>query len=78
MFGGDIDFEETKLALSLIDDFSQLATKQPILKNKLKDVLREIARMKKQAPIKMGDILIENILNLGANVIASRDLVKLG
>ncbi|MFX1409964.1 MAG: DUF1667 domain-containing protein [Promethearchaeota archaeon] len=53
-------------------------TDKPILKNKLKDVLREIARMKKQAPIKMGDILIENILNLGANVIASRDLVKLG
>jgi CxxC motif-containing protein len=53
-------------------------TDKAILKEKLKDVLVEIAKKKLQAPIKMGDILIENILGLGANIIASRDLVKLG
>ncbi|GAG56825.1 unnamed protein product, partial [marine sediment metagenome] len=29
------------------------------------------------APIEMGEILIENILGLGSNVIASRDLTKI-
>jgi len=53
-------------------------TDKAILKEKLKDVLVEIAKKELQAPIKMGDILIENILGLGANIIASRDLVKLG
>ena len=52
-------------------------TDKAILKEKLKEVLVEIAKMKLQAPIKMGDILIENILGLGVNIIASRDLIKL-
>jgi CxxC motif-containing protein len=46
----------------------------PILKEKLKDALIVIAKNKVKAPIKMGDVLIKNILNLDANVIASRDL----
>lgn len=51
-------------------------TDKPILKDKLKDVLIEIAKLKVTAPIKMGDILIKNVLDLDANVIASRDLTK--
>ncbi|MFW9771561.1 MAG: DUF1667 domain-containing protein [Promethearchaeota archaeon] len=51
-------------------------TDKAILKDKLKDVLREIAILKVEAPIKMGDILIENVLGLEANVIASRDLIR--
>jgi len=49
----------------------------PILKDKLEDALKQIARTKTKAPIKMGDVLIENILGLGINIIASRDLQKL-
>jgi CxxC motif-containing protein len=51
-------------------------TDKPILKDKLKDALKEIAKTKVQAPIKMGDILIENILELGVNIIASRNLIE--
>lgn len=49
----------------------------PILKDKLEDALKQIARTKTKAPIKMGDVLIEDILGLGINIIASRDLQKL-
>jgi CxxC motif-containing protein len=49
-------------------------TNIPILKDKLNDALKIIAKTKVRAPIKMGDILLENILELGANIIASRDL----
>ncbi|TFG06968.1 MAG: DUF1667 domain-containing protein [Promethearchaeota archaeon] len=49
-------------------------TDGPILKNKLKDALKEIAVKEINAPIKMGDVLIENIVDTGANLIASRDL----
>ena len=49
----------------------------PILKDKLEDALKQVARTKTKAPIKMGDVLIENILGLGINIIASRDLQKL-
>ncbi len=51
-------------------------TDKPILKDKLRDALNEIALKKIKAPIKAGDILIENILGLEANVIASRDLIE--
>lgn len=51
-------------------------TDKPILKEKLNTVLDEIAVKEIDAPIKMGDILIENVLDLDANIIASRDLIK--
>jgi CxxC motif-containing protein len=51
-------------------------TNKPIPKDKLKDVLNEIAKKILKPPIKMGDILIENVLDLEANIIASRDLIE--
>jgi len=51
-------------------------TDKPILKDRLREALNEIARTVAKAPIKMGDVLIENILELESNVIASRDLAK--
>jgi len=48
----------------------------PILKNRLTEVLDEIAKTIIKAPVKMGDILLENVLGLEANIIASRDLIK--
>jgi len=48
---------------------------KPILKDRLEETLKEIAKMHIKAPIKMGDILIENVLGLDINIIASRDLI---
>jgi CxxC motif-containing protein len=50
---------------------------KPIIKDKLRNVLNEIAEAKIKAPIKMGDILIENVLDTEVNIIASRDLKNL-
>ncbi len=54
-----------------------IRTDKPILKEKLNEALNVIAATIIKAPIKMGDVLIENILGLEANVIASRDLIEL-
>ena len=51
-------------------------TNIPIPKEKLVDVLKEIAKLEIEAPLVMGDILINNVLGLDANVIASRDMIK--
>ncbi|MFX0104141.1 MAG: DUF1667 domain-containing protein [Candidatus Hodarchaeota archaeon] len=48
---------------------------KPIPKDRLKETLKEIARRQIEAPIKMGDVLIENVLGLDINIIASRDLI---
>jgi CxxC motif-containing protein len=49
---------------------------KPIPKDRLEETLKEIAGLKSKAPIKMGDILIENVLGLDINIIASRDLIE--
>ena len=49
-------------------------TDKPLLKDKLTDALKLIAQRQIKAPIKMGDVLIKNILDLGINIIASRNL----
>ncbi len=49
-------------------------TDKPILKEKIKDALIIIAQKIVKAPIKMGDVLIENILDTDVNIVASRDL----
>ena len=51
-------------------------TNEPLLKAKLNDALKIIAQKQIKAPIKMGDVLIENILDMGINIIASRNLEK--
>ena len=50
---------------------------KPMPKEKLSDTLKEIAQTVIKAPIKMGDILIENVLGLEINIIASRDLIEI-
>jgi CxxC motif-containing protein len=50
---------------------------KPILKDHLEEALKEIAQTKIKAPIKMGEILIKNILGLEVNIIASRDLIEI-
>jgi CxxC motif-containing protein len=48
----------------------------PIPKEKLQDTLKEIAKTVVKAPIKMGDVLLEKVLGLDVNIIASRDMAK--
>ncbi|MDW7738788.1 MAG: DUF1667 domain-containing protein [Bacillota bacterium] len=49
-------------------------TDKPIPKDLIFPAVEEIARVEMEAPVKMGDIIIENLLNTGINVIATRSL----
>ncbi len=48
-----------------------------ILKAQLKQAVKELSKVKLRAPIKMGEVLIKNILGSNANIIASRDIDEL-
>ncbi len=48
----------------------------PLPKEKLKETLKEIAKTVVKAPIKMGDILIQNVVGLDVDIIASRNLIE--
>lgn len=41
----------------------------------LMDILKEIGRLRTEPPVKRGEILIQNVLNSGADVIATRTVI---
>lgn len=43
-------------------------------KERILDCARYLRGVKLQAPVKTGDVVVENILGLGVNIIASRDM----
>ena len=47
-------------------------TTKPILKDHIDSLLKEIYSIKLEPPVKRGQILIENFLNTGVDVVASR------
>ena len=57
-----------------IDLVVSVKTKEAIDKNLIFDVLNELKNIEVKAPIKIGDIIIKNVLNSGVDVVASRNV----
>jgi CxxC motif-containing protein len=51
-------------------------TKEPIPKELLEKAMVEIAKIELEAPVKLGDIVIENILDTGVNIVTTREMPK--
>lgn len=51
-------------------------TEKPVPKDLIFKCMDEINRVKVKAPVKMGDVIIENILDTGVNIIATRSMEK--
>jgi CxxC motif-containing protein len=51
-------------------------TEKPVPKPKIFEVLAEIRKVEVEAPVKINDVVIEDVVGTGINVIASRDLPK--
>lgn len=49
-------------------------TEKPVPKPKIFDVLAELRKVEVEAPVKINDVIIEDVVGTGINVIASRDL----
>lgn len=47
-------------------------TDKPIPKDKLLEASKYLANIEVEAPIEIGDVIVENILGLGANIVATR------
>lgn len=52
-------------------------TSKPIPKDKMMDVMREIDKIKVQAPINVKDVIIQNVCSLGVDILASRSMNKM-
>ncbi|MFO7815910.1 MAG: DUF1667 domain-containing protein [Halanaerobiales bacterium] len=51
-------------------------TAEPIPKSLLIEAMNVIAKMQVQAPVDIGEVLINNILNTGVDVVATRNINK--
>jgi len=49
---------------------------EPIPKNMLMPCAAELARRIIRAPVKLGDVIVENIMNLGVDIVATKDVDK--
>ena len=50
---------------------------KPIPKKLIKRAMMEIAKIEVKAPIRIGDIIIKNLLGLDVNIIATREVKKI-
>lgn len=51
-------------------------TSSPIPKGRIFDVMAEIDKARAQAPVHIGDVVIENVLGLGVDIKATRNIEK--
>lgn len=51
-------------------------TSKPIPRDLIFQCMEEIGKVEVEAPIRLGDVMIENILGTGADIVATRDLAK--
>ncbi len=57
-----------------IDSVVSVKTKEAIDKHLIFDVLNELKGVELKAPVKIGDVVIKNVLNTNVDVIASRNV----
>ena len=48
----------------------------PLPKGRIMDVMKELKGVKTKAPVKMGDVIVADVLGLGVDIIASKSIVK--
>jgi CxxC motif-containing protein len=51
-------------------------TSRPILKSKLKEATLALVRVKAKPPVKVGQVILPNLLNSGVDVVATDDLLE--
>ena len=56
---------------------ASVKTQTDIPKNKIFDCMREIDKIEINAPVKIGDIVIEDVAGTGVNVIVTKNVAKL-
>ncbi len=49
---------------------------KPLPKERLEDVMKELAKVELEAPVKLGDIVMEDVFGTGVDIVATRDLTE--
>jgi CxxC motif-containing protein len=55
-------------------DVAPVKTDKPIPRHLISDCMREINQCAVKAPVRVGDIVISNVLNTGANIVITANI----
>ena len=64
----------TVLIISKKENRLPVKSNNPLPKGKIKDVMEEINKVKTIAPIHIGDVIIKDVLGLGSDIVATKDI----
>jgi len=45
---------------------------RPVPKERIRDIMKYLSEIEVEAPVEIGDVIVENILDLGVNIVATR------
>ena len=51
-------------------------TSKPVPKGKIMDVMKALKDLKVEAPVKMGDVIVKDVIGLDCDIIASKSIMK--
>lgn len=68
-------FTTTILTENISRPLLPVRSDRPILKTKMEEAVRTLAPLRVRAPIKRGQVIFKNLLNTGADIIATDDLI---
>jgi CxxC motif-containing protein len=51
-------------------------TNKPIAKNRICDTMDFLAKIEVEAPVKIGEPIVQNIFNTGINIVATKNILK--
>jgi CxxC motif-containing protein len=69
-------FTTTVLTEKSLRPLLPVRTNRPILKSKLKEATLTLVRVKAKPPVKVGQVVLPNLLNSGVDVVATDDLFE--
>ena len=55
---------------------ASVKTDRPVPKDKIFQVMKFLSNLEISAPVKMGQVIVKNVLDTGANIVATRDVDK--
>ena len=51
-------------------------TNKPIPKNRIFDTMNLLAKVEVEAPIKIGEPIVQNVFDMGVNIVATKNILK--
>lgn len=59
-------------------DFPTVSVKtdKPVSKDLISKIMRELAKVEIEAPVEIGEVIVKNVANSGANIVATRPVKK--